>query len=261
MRRLKLVLAYDGTDFSGFQRQKNALSVQEAVEKALSSLCREEIKVAGSGRTDAGVHAYHQVVSFSLKGGIPTDRLVRALNSWLPESIRALAVEEREADFHARISACWKRYTYKISLPEQEAPFSRKYNWVIKRPLDFAAMEKAAAYIVGKHDFAGFQSSGSVDVSAVKTIYQSYWEEFPPRVEDGPLAEKTLRYTIEGDGFVYHMVRNLVWAMVEVGLGRKTPEELKEELTMSRGSFDSCPAPAEGLYLDYVGYEPYEDKL
>lgn len=278
MRTFRMTLSYDGSGYAGFQRQKRDLAVQNVVEEKLAALCAEPVHIAGSGRTDAGVHARCQVVSFSTEGRIPRENLFRALNRALPQDIRVLDLQEVDVSFHARKSACWKRYEYRVQFCPVPDPFHREYCWQLEEPLDLEAMNEAAGALLGTHDFSGFQSAGSAPVSPVKTIYEAVWEkvELPAALyRSGPLGEggaasgsgggeglcpAVYVFRIAGNGFVYHMVRNLVWSLVRVGQGRKTPAEFAAELEMARGEFENAPAPAQGLYLDYVGYRPYEEE-
>ena len=250
MRTFKLIVCYDGSSYSGFQRQAKEITVQQVLEEKLARICGEPVTVTGSGRTDAGVHARCQVVSFATNGTIPVENVARALNSILPEDIRALRAEEVQAGFNARKDACWKEYEYRIRYTPEPDPFTRNYAWQMKELTDMDKMNVAAAMILGTHDFNGFQSTGSTQVSPVKTIYKSEWE----KTTDGMLI-----YHIAGNGFVYHMVRNLVWSMVQIGLGKKPPESMAEELTSKRGEFENAPAPAQGLYLARVEYEPFKN--
>ena len=250
MRTFKLIVCYDGSSYSGFQRQAEETTIQQVLEEKLARICGEPVTVTGSGRTDAGVHARCQVVSFATNGTIPVENVARALNSILPEDIRALRAEEVQAGFNARKDACWKEYEYRIRYTPEPDPFTRNYVWQMKELTDMDKMNVAAAMILGTHDFNGFQSTGSTQVSPVKTIYKSEWE----KTTDGMLI-----YHIAGNGFVYHMVRNLVWSMVQIGLGKKPPESMAEELTSKRGEFENAPAPAQGLYLARVEYEPFKN--
>lgn len=245
MRTLKLVVAYDGTNYHGFQKQPDIVTVQGILEDALSKFCGEEVATAGSGRTDAGVHARGQVVSLKTNGRIPCDNLVRASRTMLPKDIVILSCEEAEDGFHARHSARWKRYCYRVHVGEKPDPFLVNYTWQLCEAPDVAAMNEAASLLLGTHNFQAFQSSGSVEGDPVKTIYKAEWEQ----------NASELTFTIEGNGFVYHMVRNLVWTLVQIGLGRRTAASLAEELGSQRTEFLNAPAPAQGLYLDYVGYE------
>ena len=249
MRTIKLTVCYDGSNYSGFQRQAKEITIQQVLEEKLARICGEPVTVTGSGRTDAGVHACCQVISFATNGTIPVENMVRALNGILPDDIRALRAERVQSGFNARRNACWKEYEYRVRYTPDPDPFTRNYVWQIKELPDIDKMNLAAGMIIGKHDFSGFQSTGSTQVSPVKTIYKSCWETE---------ADNTLIYHIAGNGFVYHMVRNLVWSMVQVGLGHKSPEAMGEELTLKRGEFENSPAPAQGLYLARVSYKLYK---
>lgn len=248
-RTLKLIVAYDGSAYHGFQRQPHDLTVQQVLEEALSRITGENISVAGSGRTDSGVHAKGQAISLITACPIPAANLKRAMNSILPPDITVISSEDAKEGFHARYSARWKRYCYRVVLNAYYDPFIRNYAWQMQNTvLDVPAMNKAAALLVGTHDFSFFRSSGSVKTSPVKTIYKALWEEQSPG---------ELLFTIEGDGFLYRMVRNIVWNLTEVGLARKSPEQFKSELDGARRHFKISPAPPQGLYLDYVGYTEY----
>ena len=255
MRTLKLTVAYDGTAYAGFQRQTRFPAIQNVLEEVLSRLCGEPVQVTGSGRTDAGVHALGQVVSFTTAGRIPTERLVRALNAFLPGDIRALAAEETAPEFNARKDICWKEYRYVAQYTPVPDPFTRNYVWQLDEEPDLRRLQAAAACLLGTHDFGGFQSTGSAPVSPVKTLLASRWDA-GGSVGVGSGRLPCLVYTVVGDGFVYHMVRNLVWSMLQVGLGRKPLIALEEELRLPRGAFENRPAPAQGLYLARVGYTP-----
>lgn len=249
MRTLKLTVAYDGSGYHGFQRQPRDLTVQQVLEEALSRITGEEVTVAGSGRTDSGVHGKGQVVSFATACPIPAANVKKAMNSILPPDIAVLKSEEAEDGFHARYSAKWKRYCYRIVLNDEYDPFIRNYAWQMQNTkLNVNLMNEAAAQLLGTHDFSFFRSSGSVQTSPVKTIYKAIWQETAPG---------NLLFTIEGDGFLYRMVRNIVWNLAEVGLGNKTVARFKEELNSAERHFRISPAPPQGLYLDYVGYSEY----
>lgn len=247
MRTLKLIVAYDGTNYHGFQRQENAITVQQILENRLTKLCNEKITLNGSGRTDTGVHACGQVVSFITNGTIPTENLLKALNGLLPDDIVISSAEEVSEEFHARFHACWKRYKYEILQNKIHDPFKRNYVWQINKQLDLVAMQKAAQLLVGTHDFTFFQSATSVKKSPIKTIYRAHWQQ------DGDKLE----FCIEGNSFLYHMVRNIVWNLVAVGLGKKTIATFESELKNASTHSKYAPAPPQGLYLDYVSYEEY----
>ncbi len=247
MRTLKLVVAYDGSAYHGFQKQKNNVAVQNILEDVLSKLCGENIIIAGSGRTDAGVHAYGQTISLVTKGNIPCANIIRASKKMLPPDIVIISAEEVAEGFHARYSAKWKRYQYRIVENAYDSPFEVKYAWQMREHLNINAMNEAAKYLLGTHNFSAFRSSGSIEGNPVKTMYEAKWER-----KNGELL-----FTIAGDGFLYHMVRNLVWSLVQVGLGKRTPKDFAVELEAERCEFMNEPAPAQGLYLQEVFYEKY----
>ena len=248
MRTFKITVCYDGTNYFGFQRQAKETTIQEVLEDKLSHIFGEPVSITGSGRTDAGVHARCQVVSCTTEGKIPTDNIVRAMNSILPGDIRVLGAEEARDGFNARKDACWKEYEYRIRYTPTPDPFTRNYAWQVKQLPDMEKMNEAARMILGTHNFKGFQSAGSAPVSPVKTIFRSGWEQEPGGM---------FVYRIAGNGFVYHMVRNLVWSMVQIGFGKKPTQAMEEELQLGRGEFENSPAPAQGLYLARVEYEPF----
>lgn len=247
MRTIKLVVAYDGSAYHGFQKQKNVQTVQNVLEDALAMLCGEPVVTAGSGRTDAGVHALAQTVTFTTNGRIPSANLVRAAASLLPEDIVVVSAEEMPEGFHARFSAQWKTYHYKLLVKEHVNPFMVRYAWQLRQQLDVKDMNKAAELLLGTHDFSAFRSSGSVDTSPIKTIYAAKWQQ----------QGEEILFRISGDGFLYHMVRNIVWSLVQVGLGKRTVQDFAAELTAQRCAFLNEPAPAQGLYLAEVGYREY----
>jgi tRNA pseudouridine38-40 synthase len=247
VRTLKLTLQYDGTDYVGWQRQIAGVSIQGLLEEALERFEGSPVTVHGAGRTDAGVHALGQVASVSLNAGIDTHTLARALNAILPAGVRVLGVDEMPADFHARFSAVGKVYEYRIVNAPIVSPFVHRYAWHVIPPLDLDAMREGAAMLVGAQDFAAFQGSGSDVLSTERTVRSIAWE-------DGGGYDLPLIMRIEGDGFLRHMVRNIVGTLVEVGLGRWTADRVAE----IRASLDRTQAgptaPAHGLYLVRVLY-------
>lgn len=247
MRTIKLTVAYDGTSYHGFQRQTNALTVQQVLDEKLTYLCGEEINTAGSGRTDTGVHARGQVVSFRTNGTIPIENLLRACSSCLPKDIVVWQAQEVQEGFHARYSACWKRYCYRVLANAYDDPFLRNYAWQMRGPLDINLMQQASQMLVGTHDFSFFRSAGSVKSSPIKTIYRAEWCE----------RQGGWEFCIEGNGFLYHMVRNIVWNLVKVGRGAKTLDTFAEEFKSGIRHFQAAPAPPQGLYLDHVAYTAY----
>lgn len=250
MRTIKLVVSYDGSCYHGFQKQKDYVTIQSILEEKLALLCGEPVVIAGSGRTDAGVHALAQTVTLTTNGRIPCANMVRASRRLLPRDIVVLSAEEMPEGFHARFSACWKAYEYRVLCTAAPDPFRARYTWQLTNKLDVDAMNAAAALLLGTHDFSAFRSSGSVDSSPVKTIYEAGWSK----------EGSELVFRIAGDGFVYHMVRNIVWSLVQVGLGKRTKEDFAAELKAQRCEFLNEPAPAEGLYLAEVCYKPYPER-
>ena len=247
MRTIKLVVAYDGSAYHGFQKQKNVQTVQNVLEEALTMLCGEKVVTAGSGRTDTGVHALAQTVTFTTNGRIPCANLVRAAASLLPEDIVVVSAEEMPEGFHARFSARWKTYHYKLLVNEHVNPFLVRYAWQLRQQLEVKAMNEAAELLLGTHDFSAFRSSGSVDTSPIKTIFAAKWQQ----------QGEEILFRISGDGFLYHMVRNIVWSLVQGGMGKRTVQDFAAELTAQRCEFLNEPAPAQGLYLAEVGYREY----
>lgn len=258
MRTFKLTVAYDGTDFSGFQRQLNARSVQAELEAALAAIEGKPVTVAGAGRTDAGVHALGQVASFKLSSDIPENDLFRALNAKLPEDVRVLSAELAAPGFNARFSARSKTYRYRISNTRVMSPFQRRFAWHVSRGLDLAAMRAASGELLGEHDFSCFQAKGArerpgrtVKVrTTTRVVTRSEWIE-----ESSPPGGRLLIYEIAGSGFLKYMVRTIVGTLVEVGDGRRTASSVRD-LLHSRNRAGAGPtAPPSGLYLVRVDYD------
>lgn len=244
-RNIRLLLEYDGTRYHGWQRQKNADSIQQVLEETLQRLTREKINLIGSGRTDAGVHALGQVASFRTGSAIPLKAFHEGLNSMLPHDIAVLAAQEVPPEFHARKSALAKTYEYRILHRQSRSPLHHHYGWWISHRLDPEAMSAAAALLPGEHDFAAFRASGSGNRNPVRRIFAAGWQTHPGG---------WLRFTIAGNGFLRGMVRSLVGTMVEIGKGRAAPELLAELLRSGERRLAGPTAPAQGLYLVEVVY-------
>ena len=254
-----LTLAYDGTGLVGWQRQPAGTSVQALLEDALAPIEGERVVVTGAGRTDAGVHAIGQRASFALRRGLPLDVLQRALNARLPAQVRVTAAEWRPAGFNARFAARGKTYRYVIDNGRVADPFAARWAWHVPQPLEVAVMREALGALVGTHDFAAFQSTGSDVDSSVRTLRAATCRQdaVPPAAWGGiPALPDGTRVVVEleGDGFLRHMVRAVVGTLVEVGRGRRPVADLARVLaTRDRGEAGPT-APAHGLCLVDVRY-------
>lgn len=250
MRNLKVILSYDGADFSGWQVQPDKATVQGALASAIGRITGEKVLPQGSGRTDAGVHALAQVMTFVTESSVPTENFLKALNDILPASVRVLQVSEAPADFHARHSAEAKTYRYRIYRESICPPFLARYVWHYPYPLDEEAMARAASFVVGEHDFTSFAAvdpeRGREDepASNVRTIFFCSWER----------TGEELIYTVRGSGFLHHMVRNLVGTFILVGRGTLPPDDVTRILEARKRSAAGATAPASGLYLVSVEY-------
>lgn len=247
MRTLKLTIQYDGTSYVGWQRQPAGASIQGLLEDALAPIEGRHVTVHGAGRTDAGVHALAQVASATVATELAAPTLTRALNAVLPADVRVLAVEDVEAEFHARFSARSKTYEYRIVNAPLVSAFLHRYAWHVVHPLDIESMRTAAGPLVGTHDFAGFQGAGSAVASTERTILEL-------DVEDGGGFDLPIVIRVTGDGFLRHMVRTMVGTLVEVGVGRWDPWRLLAVLESRDRSLAGPTAPARGLFLTSVIY-------
>jgi len=246
MPNIKLILEYDGTNYHGWQAQSGSgrPTVQEAVEKALAVLVNGPVKATASGRTDAGVHALGQAANFTTSSTIPAVNVAKALNRLLPPDIRAIRSEEVPADFHARHCAIGKTYQYRILNRPAPSALLRDRAWHVDRRLNAAAMRRAAAALIGKHDFSAFRSASCSAKNPVRTL-----RDLSIR-KRGDIIEITLK----ADAFLMHMARNIAGTLVEAGLGRFTPEEVKRILRSRDRGRAGRTAPACGLYLVEVAY-------
>jgi tRNA pseudouridine38-40 synthase len=250
MRNLRLILSYDGSDFCGWQVQPGAMTVQGTLASAIGRITGEKVLPQGSGRTDTGVHALAQVVTFATESSVPTANFVKALNDILPPAVRVFEVTEVAADFHARHSARAKTYRYRIYRQAICPPFLARYVWHYPYPLDEEAMACAAGAVVGEHDFTSFAAvdpeRGREDVAAsnVRRIFSSEWKR----------AEDEFVYTVRGSGFLHHMVRNLVGTFILVGKRTLQVEGVNRILEARARSAAGATAPASGLYLVSVEY-------
>lgn len=245
-RNFKITLAYDGTRYSGWQKQGNTgNTIQGKLEKVLSAMFGTAVEVQGCGRTDAGVHAAAQTANFKMDTKAGPAEICRYLRAYLPQDIGVLSVEEVDVRFHARLSAKRKTYRYRIWNSDVPNVFERKYLYLCPEPLDTAAMEACVPYFLGTHDFRAFCSNPDLKKSSVRTIYEMRLERLGPE----------LRLTVTGSGFLYNMVRLIAGTLLEVGRGHLRPEEIPEILESQDRRRAGPMAPACGLCMMEVEYE------
>lgn len=252
--KFKLTIAYDGAAYQGWQLQKVGVGVQEKIETALAKLFPSKPRLHGSSRTDTGVHALGMVAHFEVPQAecpMTTPKLLLAVNAWLPEDIRVLAVARAKAGFHARFDAAGKQYRYLVWNHPVMNPLLRRQAWHVKRELDLAAVRTAAKHFVGKHDFRSFRTNPAYDTdSTVRTLTRC------TVLRRGPV----LTVTIEGDGFLYKMCRGIVGTLVQVGEGKIAPDEIKRILGHKDRRVAGMTAPAHGLVLWKVFYSTRQCK-
>lgn len=244
-RNIKLTLSYDGTNYHGFQRQENALTIQELLEDALTKITQERIRITAAGRTDTGVHARGQVVNFYTSSAIPPENFPRALNSCLPEDIIVWAAEEVPRNFNALRSAKSKLYRYTLDCGEYPNVFWRRFAWQPIYKLEADLLQKAGQYLVGTHDFTSFRAAGSAVKTSVRSITRLEWD-----FSQDPLWH----LYIEANGFLYKMVRIIVGTLVEVARGRLSPEDVARIRDSRDWKLAGPTAPARGLCLWEVKY-------
>jgi tRNA pseudouridine38-40 synthase len=244
-KNIRLSLAYDGSRYHGWQRQNNALTIQEIIEEKIEMMVCEPIKLIASGRTDAGVHAVNQVCNFKTRSNLDPGTIKKGLNGLLPDDIFVRDVAYVPFEFHSRYSAKSKVYEYRILNEEDPDVFRRNYLWYIKTPLDLKVMAKCLAHLLGRHDFSSFRSSGSGNMDPVRSIL---------RAELHGTEKGLLRVVIEADGFLRHMVRNIVGTVVEAGLGRISFSGFEKILESRNRRSAGIKAPPQGLFLMDVQY-------
>lgn len=248
MRFLKLTLAYDGTDYVGWQVQPNGVSVQAMLEQAWNSITGEQLRITASGRTDSGVHALGQVASLETRSDLPEPRLREALNARLPNDIRIHQVEPAAVNFHAIRDAVAKTYRYCIQDGRLPDLFARRYAWHIPVDLDVQAMSEAGQRLTGRNDFSSFQASGSERLDAVRTVSNLQVTVCRP----SPFRQIEIEVT--ADGFLYNMVRNMVGTLVEAGRGKLNPADMPRIIEARDRAAAGPTAPAHGLFLVSVDY-------
>ena len=255
MRTLKLTVAYDGTEYVGWQRQAAGVSIQGCLETVLRDIEGAPVSVVGAGRTDAGVHALGQVAGVRLDARIEPGALARALNARLPGDIRVVASEAAPDTFHARFDAVAKSYRYRLAHGPFMSPFLRRYAWHVREPLDVEAMTEAGRTLVGEHDFAAFQAAGSSVGTTVRTVFDLTVRRVSPGARAGADGgADTTVIEVRGSGFLRHMVRTIAGTLVAAGRGRRSPGEVERALRAADRGAVGPTAPPRGLFLIGVEY-------
>ncbi len=246
MRNIKLTIEYDGTNYCGWQVQDNGPSIQAEIEKALLAITGEKIRINGSGRTDAGVHARGQTANFTTESRVPAEKFSFALNSMLPRDIVIKDSAEVAPDFHARYSAIGKKYSYLINNSKFPSALLRNYAYHVDycERLDIRKLRKAAEAFIGTYDFSGFMSTGSKVSDTVRTIYDISVEH----------ENELIRFNFKGNGFLYNMVRIITGTLLYTGIGRINPEDIKSIILSKDRGRAGITVPACGLYLEEVYY-------
>ena len=255
MRNIRLTISYDGTNYLGWQRQKTGPTVQGVLEETLARFLGHRVKLRAAGRTDAGVHALGQVANFLTTNNMPLSDIHRALNALLPKDIAILKVEEVPIKFNAQYDAKYKTYFYQIYNHSIRSPIWRLYSWWVPQKLDLESMKASLPLFIGEKDFVSFRKSGSDIRTTIRTVYEA-------KLKRVVGIAHMICIEITARGFLRYMVRNIVGALVEVGLGRLTPDELRQILEYKDRRLAPPPAPPQGLFLKKVIYErrPIHDK-
>ncbi|WP_297630632.1 tRNA pseudouridine(38-40) synthase TruA [uncultured Clostridium sp.] len=244
MRNIKLTIEYDGTNYAGWQKQNNAKTIQETIEKALSKILKAEISITGSSRTDSGVHAKGMVANFITDAKIPADKFREAINTKLPDDIAIIKSEEVDLEFHSRYCSKGKTYCYTIINRYEKAALYKNYMYQIKDKLGLEAMEECCNLFIGKHDFSAFKTTGSSVKTSERTISDLHIEK----------TEEFIKIYVTADGFLYNMVRIIVGTLIEVGLGKRSLATVEKAIKEgNRGDAGYC-VPPNGLILEKVYY-------
>lgn len=246
MRNIKLVIEYDGKEFNGWQRQPKKLNIQGTIEEVIKRITGEDIDLMASGRTDAGVHAFGQVANFKTNSNIPVDKIAIAINSNLKKSIRIISAEEVDDRFHSRLTCKKKTYRYVINNSEFSSAIYRNLETHIPQKLDVEKMKTAAKYFEGEHDFKAFKASGTSSKSSVRTIFKADVKE---------MNDNRIYIELTGNGFLYNMVRIISGTLVDVGLGKIEPDEIKKIIELKDRNLAGKTMPPNGLYLVSVEYK------
>jgi len=245
IKNFKISIEYDGTSYHGWQRQKNDRTIQEEIEKAILTITGQKVSLTGSGRTDAGVHAYAQVANFKCETNLGPQDLFGGLNSLTADDIVITNCKEVEESFHARYDVKSKTYVYKILNRPHPAAIFRRYAWHVRKKLNLEAMRAAISHLIGSHDFKAFEGAGSPRSHTTRNVLSASLIE----ADDGYLV-----FEIEADGFLRFMVRNIVGTLVDVGLGKISPDDFKRIRVSKDRNQAGATAPAHGLFLKKVRY-------
>ena len=245
MRNIRMTIAYNGTDFHGWQRQQNAVTVQEVLEETLSAVTKTPTAVIGAGRTDAGVHAKSYTCNFKTDCSIPAEKIPFALNALLPPSITVQDAKETDDDFHARFSAIGKHYRYRILNTRHPDPFEKDFSFFYPQELDVEKMQKAAQDLLGTHDFSAFCSAGATTKTSVRTLYQA------DVVKDGDL----IIIDLYGNGFLYNMVRIITGTLIYIGNGKLPADCIPQLIAEKKRKESGITVPPQGLFFMEAYYE------
>lgn len=251
MKRIKLTVAYDGTNYCGWQIQPNGITIEEVLNRKISRLTKEEIRIIGASRTDSGVHAMGNIAVFDTESTIPPERFAYALNQKLPDDIVIINSEEVPSDWHPRYQNCTKTYEYHILNTKLPNPIKRYTTYHVSFPLDERKMQEAAEYLKGTHDFASFCNIRTNVEDTVRTIYSL----------DIARKEDEIIIRIQGNGFLYNMVRIIAGSLIRVGRGFYTPEKIKEIRNARKRTEAGVTAPPQGLILMQIQYDETGDAL
>ncbi|MGB9714850.1 MAG: tRNA pseudouridine(38-40) synthase TruA [Thermodesulfovibrionales bacterium] len=255
MKKIKLILEYDGTEYQGWQIQKNGLTIQGIIEDRLKRITGRQTKVFSASRTDAGVHALGQVATFFTETSLDNEKIKNALNALLPKDIRVIDASEVDISFHPRFDAKKKIYFYIISNQKETSPFLYRYSWTVPQPLKLTNMRKASRFLIGRHNFSSFKGSGSSVKNDVREIFSltiaKLEEIFFMSIK---IKGNFLKIRIESDGFLRHMARNIVGTLVEIGRERISVSQMKNILESYDRRLAGPTAPANGLFLEKIVY-------
>ncbi|MDP2753641.1 MAG: tRNA pseudouridine(38-40) synthase TruA [Nitrospirota bacterium] len=255
MKKFKLLLEYDGTAYQGWQVQENRLTIQGVIEDRIFKITGEQSRVIGASRTDAGVHALGQVAAFRTESRFDPETIKKALNALLPQDIRVLDASEVDDSFNPRDSAVKKSYFYIIANQRESSAFLYRYAWLVQQQLNLKSMIDAAQILIGEHDFSSFRGTGSSTKNPVREVFSLSIERFEKLdFMTASLDGKFIKLRIEANGFLRHMVRNIVGTLVEIGRGRFTADRIQEILESRDRKLAGPTAPARGLSLERIVY-------